>query len=92
MPDTSLLHDIPYKMLLTIVRRDDRDLVRRVPNKAHIHVDCHDVFGLSKVLIKVRVGLRLALALMISHINKLIVKLEPGFGRERALIHCSLSP
>ena len=47
---TSHLEDVTQQGLLAVVGSKDGDAARGVPQKAHIHVGCDDILGLSQVL------------------------------------------
>lgn len=57
--------------------------MRRVPEQAHVHEQRDGVLCLTKVLEEVRCGFALAFALVVWHVDELVVVLEPGIcGRK----------
>ena len=73
-------NNVAYQVLLAVVRRDDRDLFGRVADEAHVHVNLHEVLRLAEVLVEVRVRAELALALVVLHVDELVLTREAGVG------------
>ena len=72
----SLSHHIAKQMLLSVVRREDGNLLRGVSTQSHVLIHAHDVLGLLDVLIKEwrRRGL------FPSHVDELQRMRESGVG------------
>lgn len=58
VPQTSLLYDISDQMLLSVVRRQDWDLVRRVTKETQVHEYSHHVFCLGQILKKEKINIK----------------------------------
>lgn len=66
-------HNITQQVLLTIVSCQNADLVSRVAQQPHEHVDCYNVLSFSQVLIVVWHGFRLPSAIVVRYIDQLVV-------------------
>ena len=71
---TSRLEDVAQQGLLAVVGSEDGDAVRRIPQKAHVHISCNDILSLSQVLKVVRCRTVFASAPEVTDVNKLIIK------------------
>ena len=71
---TSRLEDVAQQGLLAVVGSEDGDAVRRIPQKAHVHISCNDILSLSQVLKVVRRRTVFASALEVTDVDKLIIK------------------
>ena len=50
---TSVLNDISDEMFLTVVSRQNGDLLSRVSDKSHVHESCDNVFSFGQVLVEI---------------------------------------
>ncbi len=65
----SLAQHVSDEVLLAVVGGQDRDLLARIADQAHVHEECNDVLGLGKVLVEVRLRLGLALAIVVVDVD-----------------------
>ena len=66
--------------LLTVVGGEDGDLLGRVSDKPHVHVDGHDELGLGQVLVEEGTGLAFTHSIEVRYIDELIVETETRIG------------
>lgn len=72
------LDDVTDEVLLAVVGAEDGDLVGGVAQHPHILEDADHVLGLAQVLEEVGVGLELAAALVVGHVDELELVDEAG--------------
>lgn len=82
MPCAAVLQHVADEGALARVRGQDGDAGGRVAEQTHVHEQRHGVLGLAQVLHKVRRRLALAAALVVGHVDELVVVAQPGVGRE----------
>lgn len=74
------VEDVVDEPALARVRGQDGDPVRGVVEQPHVHEQRDGVLGLAQVDQPVRGGLRLAAALVVRHVDELVLVLEAGVG------------